>query len=171
MRKVGNNLQFSVGVEYTIHCLLHMMDMYGEKSISVKTLSEYQNLSETYLSKMFTKLTKAKIISSVPGVKGGYEFTKEPKDISFWDIIEAIEGKEHFFNCAEIRSQEILLDQDNLPKEFTHYPCLIKQVMWEGENKMKDYLKTKNLQWLYDMTKLKLEPDYFEEKKEWFMNK
>lgn len=164
-------MNFSVGVEYSIHCLLHMMEVEEGRSIGVKSLAEFQNLSETYLSKMFTKLVKAEIIKSAPGVKGGYIFAREPENISFWDVIEAIEGKEHFFYCREIRQNEILLDKNNLPDVYTKTPCLIMSVIWEGEEKMKEYLKTKNIQWLYDQTKKKIPGDVIVSKKEWFKNK
>ncbi|MBU3804424.1 MAG: Rrf2 family transcriptional regulator [Candidatus Cellulosilyticum pullistercoris] len=143
-------MKFSVGVEYALHCLLYMVNLEDSKSVRIRDLATFQGISETYLSKVYAKLTKSGIIKSVPGVKGGYALAKTPEKITFWDIVEAIEGNEHFFQCAEIRQNNILLDKDNLPDTHTKCPCLIKVVMLEAENEMKKYLETKTLAWLYD---------------------
>lgn len=143
-------MKFSVGVEYALHCLLYMVNIEEGKSVGIRDLATFQGISESYLSKVYTKLTKSGIIKSVPGVKGGYALAKNPEEITFLDVVEAIEGKEPFFQCAEIRQNNILLDKDNLPDSHTKNPCLIKVVMLEAENEMKKYLKTKTLWWLYD---------------------
>ena len=143
-------MKFSVGVEYALHCLLYMVNIEEGKSVGIRDLATFQGISESYLSKIYTKLTKSGIIKSVPGVKGGYALAKNPEEITFLDVVEAIEGKEPFFQCAEIRQNNVLVDKDNLPDSHTKHPCLIKVVMLEAENEMKKYLKTKTLWWLYD---------------------
>ncbi|WP_297638370.1 Rrf2 family transcriptional regulator [uncultured Clostridium sp.] len=143
-------MKFSVGVEYAMHCLLYMVKLEGNKSVGIKELAKFQGISETYLSKVYGKLSKSGIVKSVPGVKGGYALAKSAEDISFWDVVESIEGKEPFFQCAEIRQNNILVDKENLSEEYTSCPCLIKVVMVEAEEKMREYLKGKTLAWLYD---------------------
>jgi Rrf2 family protein len=143
-------MKFSVGVEYALHCLLYMVNMEEGKSVGIRDLATFQGISETYLSKVYAKLSKAGIIKSIPGVKGGYALARKAEDITFWDVVEAVEGKESFFQCAEIRQNNVLLDKDNLPDAYTKCPCLIKVVMVEAENEMKNYLSKKTLAWLYD---------------------
>ena len=108
-------LQFSVGVEYALHCLLYMVDLPSGKTVGIKDLAAFQGISETYLSKVYTKLRKAGIVKSIPGVKGGYELARTPENITFWNVVEAVEGSSPLFQCAEIRQNGILLDKDNLP--------------------------------------------------------
>ena len=120
------------------------------KSVGIRDLATFQGISETYLSKVYAKLSKTGIIKSIPGVKGGYALARKAEDITFWDVVEAVEGKESFFQCAEIRQNNVLLDKDNLPDAYTKCPCLIKVVMVEAENEMKNYLSKKTLAWLYD---------------------
>lgn len=48
-------------------------------------------------------------------MKGGYTLAKKAVEITFWDIVEAAEGKEPFFQYAEIRQNTVLLDKNNLP--------------------------------------------------------
>lgn len=161
-------MKFSVGVEYAMHCLLYMTDSPEGKSFGIKDLAAYQGVSETYLSKVFTRLKKAGILRSVPGVNGGYELAREPENISFWDIVEAVEGSESWFQCAEIRQKEILLDKNNLPESFTKCPCLIKVVMQEAEEQMQQYLRGKTLKWLREQVNDKIPVDYAQKTIEWF---
>ena len=163
-------MQFSIGVEYAIHCLLHVINIPKGKTVGIKDLATYQGISETYLSKVFTKLRKAGIVKSIPGVNGGYELARVPESISFWDVVEAIEGSAPLFQCAEIRQNEILLDKNNLPDAYTKCPCLIKVVMIEAENQMKEHLKSKTLGWLHEQVKNKVPMDHGSATFEWFNN-
>ena len=97
--------------------------------------------------KIFNKLKKGGIVISIPGVNGGYKLSKNANDITFWDIIEAVEGSSHMFQCKEIRKQNIL----NTKEDENSYTCdcIIKTVMIEAENKMRAELKEKTLEWLY----------------------
>ncbi|MGL4253993.1 MAG: RrF2 family transcriptional regulator [Fusobacteriaceae bacterium] len=165
-------MKLSVGVEYALHCLLYMVKLKDKQMAGIKELAEFQGISESYLSKVFTKLTKSGIVRAVPGVKGGYELARDASHISFWDVVEAIEGKEPFFHCAEIRQKTILVDQENLPDSYTKCPCTIKKVMLQGENEMKKYLSHKTLEWLYQEVYGKVLPKEAEEETlEWFMKK
>ncbi len=152
-------MQFSIGVEYAIHCLLYMTEMPSGKSVAIKELSTYQGVSETYLSKIYTKLRKSGIVKSVPGANGGYALAMTPERISFLDIVEAVEGTTPLFQCAEIRQNEILLDKNNLPDSYTKCPCLIKVVMLEAEEQMKIHLRSKTLGWLREQVDQKFPPN------------
>ncbi|MBN7772157.1 Rrf2 family transcriptional regulator [Clostridium aminobutyricum] len=163
-------MQFSIGVEYALHCMLYMVDIPSGTSVGIKDLATYQGVSETYLSKVYTKLRKAGIIKSIPGVNGGYELARAPENITFWDIVEAIEGSSPLFQCAEIRQNEILLDKNNLPDTHTKCPCLIKVVMLDAEEQMRQYLRNKTLAWLHDQVKNKIPEEHSKATMEWFNN-
>jgi Rrf2 family protein len=141
-------MQFSIGVEYAFHSLFYMVDIPERKTVGIRQIAELNGITESYLSKVFAKLRKAGIVRSITGVKGGYELARRSEDVSFWDIIEAIEGPSFFFQCAEIRKKNIFVDD---PSVFTDKcPCLIKVVIQEAEELFRDRLRTKSLRWLYD---------------------
>ncbi len=138
-------MQYSVGVEYCLHCLTYLVGQPPGETIALKDLASFQGVSETYLSKAFTKLSKKGIIRSSTGVKGGYELAKNANDINFWDIIEAIEGNSYIFRCHGILRNTAILDIS----DDRECPCLIKDIMHEAEDKMRDFLKSKSLMQLY----------------------
>jgi len=144
-------VQFSIGVEYAFHSLFYMIDIPDEKTIGIKRIAELHGLTETYLSKIFAKLGRAQIVKSIPGVKGGYALARSAEDISFWDIIEAVEGPAYLFQCAEIRKKNIFVDD---PSVFSDKcPCLIKVVIQDAEDAFRNSLRTKSLRWLFDQVR------------------
>ncbi len=138
-------MQMSIGVEYAFHSLIYMVGAKTGSTVAIKELAELNKLSESYLSKIFTKLRKAGIVRSVSGVNGGYELAKPADAISFWDVVEAVEGAAYLFQCAEVRQNNIFAET-NAPAASC--PCLIKVVMTDAEDVMRSYLKNKSLAWL-----------------------
>lgn len=163
-------MQYSIGVEYALHCLTYLIDLPGGASIGIKELATYQGVSETYLSKIFTKLAKAGIVRSMPGVKGGYQLAQCPQDISFWDVVEAIEGPTPIFRCTEIRQNCVLLKGEEIPDYIKCAPCTISVVMLEAEEQMRNYLKGKSLAWLHEALKEKIPQERQEATSRWFQN-
>ena len=164
-------MKFSIGVEYALHCILYMVNSEEGKATGIRDLATFQGISETYLSKVYAKLSKSGIIKSVPGVKGGYMLARSADEITFWNVVEAIEGSEPLFQCAEIRQNNILLDKNDLPDTHTKCPCLIKVVMLEAEDEMRKYLNNKTLGWLYNQVYNNILPKEMKKATiEWFNN-
>ncbi len=99
------------------------------KPVGVQQLAEKQNVSPTYLSKILTKLVKEGMINSISGANGGYTLSKNWEDISFLDIIHAIEGKTSLFDCCLYSDPE----------------CVIKEVMLSAEEKLENELSNKKI--------------------------
>lgn len=156
-------------VEYAIHSLVYFVGNPPGSTITIRDLSRFQNISETYLAKAFTKLKKSGIVRSNIGVKGGYSLAKSPDQITFLDIVLAVEGEISFFQCNGVRERCILVDQQNSPWRKGEL-CTIHQVMIETENKIKESLKAKNLQWLYETIKKESTSGLIEKSAVWFQN-
>lgn len=121
-------MKYSNATNYALHTMVHLMLQPGGSSVGVQELAAMQKLSPTYLSKILTKLTKAGLIESTPGAKGGYKISRTKDEISFLDVINAIEGETSLFDCS-----------------IHHEGCLIENVMRQAEENMKDELGAKLL--------------------------
>ncbi|MCM8788230.1 MAG: Rrf2 family transcriptional regulator [Candidatus Omnitrophica bacterium] len=75
--------------------------------ILLKHISDKQNISLKYLDHIFNELKNKGIIRRTTAKKGGYVLAKNPKDITLYDIISALEG---------IRSVECLEDAKLCPR-------------------------------------------------------
>lgn len=162
-------MPYTIGVEYALHCLVSLVNPPVNKPIAIKDLAEFQGVSVTYLSKIFTKLTKGNIIQSTPGVKGGYELRRPPEQITFYDVVEAIEGRQPIFKCKNIKEKGLIPQFTDQPTN--HIPCRINLTMLEAEQKMHDYLKQKTLLWLKNTLDKEFAPEIVERKQEWFINR
>lgn len=123
-------MKYSKATNYALHTMLYFMVLPSGKNIGVQQLAEMQKISPTYLSKILTKLVKAGMIQSTPGIKGGYKLIRNKADISFLEVIQATEGTASLFECG--------IGED-------HQGCLIQKVMTQAEQQMEDYLKTQKL--------------------------
>jgi Rrf2 family protein len=144
-------MAYSVGVEYSLHSLVYLIDNPTNTTFGIKELAEFQGISETYLSKIFGKLSKSGIVHSVPGVKGGYRLAKAPEFISFWDVVEAVEGSKPIFQCKNVSSKSILRRKENtecMDCDSANPTCIINISMLRAEEKMRQELRSKTLKWL-----------------------
>jgi Rrf2 family protein len=123
-------LKYSQATNYALHTMLYFVALPLGKTIGVQQLAALQALSPTYLSKILTKLVKAGLIESTPGIHGGYKLTKKKEDLSFLDVIHAIEGTASLFHCGA---------------GLQHDACLIQHVMMDAEQRLEDYLQDRKL--------------------------
>ncbi len=65
---------------------------YGKGPMSLKEVSQKQQLSETYLEQIIAHLRKAGLVTSIRGAQGGYELSKKPEDITVGEVIKILEG-------------------------------------------------------------------------------
>ncbi|EPY03732.1 transcriptional regulator [Paenibacillus alvei TS-15] len=122
-------MKFTKATNYALHTMLMLIEASNVKPVGVQQLAESQCVSPTYLSKILTRLVKAGMIESISGANGGYRLTRHRDDITFLDIIHAIEGSTSLFECNFVHGEE----------------CLIQAVMKEAEEKMENHLKNKKL--------------------------
>lgn len=123
-------VKYSQATNYALHTMLHFIALPAGTTLGVQQLAALLSLSPTYLSKILTRLVKAGLIGSTPGVHGGYSLAKAGAELSFLDVIEAIEGTASLFHCGA-----------GLP----HDACLIQQVMRDAEQQLESYLRERKL--------------------------
>ena len=69
--------------------------------VSLKDIAEREHLSEKYLEQIVNQLSKAGLVKSLRGAKGGYILTREADKITVEDILKATEGSLAPVACAE----------------------------------------------------------------------
>lgn len=135
----------STGVEYALHCLLHLTDKpVGVDEASVRDLAELQGLSVEYVAKLFTKLHKAGLAVATEGARGGFKLARAAHSISVLQVVEAIDGPKPLFDCREIRSRCVVYDA-NTAKQASKGVCSIHAIMLDAEKRMKEVLQSQTL--------------------------
>jgi len=92
-------MQITRETDYAIRCVLHL-SQDPDKVIMVDTIARDKKIPKSFLAKILQKLSKAGIVKSFRGVKGGYQLDKHPSEISLLNLIESIEGPVLMNECA-----------------------------------------------------------------------
>lgn len=98
-------MKMSEGVEWTAHACVLLAALPKGVGLPANALAEFHSLAPAYMAKHMQALTRAGVVESVRGARGGYRLARAPSSITLWDILEAIEGEEPAFRCSEIRQQ------------------------------------------------------------------
>jgi len=136
----------SAGVEYGLHCLLYLTGSSGkEAQPSVRDLADLQGVPVEFLAKLFTKLSRAGLVKATEGVRGGFTLARPAGEISFQDVVEAIDGDKQLFECREIRTRCAVFDAE-APLWATKGVCSIHAIMLAAEKSMRDELASHSLE-------------------------
>jgi Rrf2 family protein len=161
---------YSAGVEYGIHCLANMLDEDGQTIVmSVKEAAKLQGVPYEYLGKIFTQFSKAGILKSSQGRKGGFELAKCPKEITVLHIVQAIDGQKSVFDCKEIRQRMAVFSED-LPTWVCSSMCGIHSVMKRAQIQMEQELNKHTISMLSQQMYAKSHPNFGAEIQQWFIS-
>ncbi len=155
MKREETNIQFSKSTDYALHALIHLAHSERRHNVGIRELSAALGVSESYLSKIMSKLRQDGIVRAVPGANGGYELARPAGQITFLEVIQVIEGRQQLFECSNLNSQQ----HRWIAEEKTAEPlrggrdrgeCLVKKVMDGAERHLYQYLREHTIQSVLD---------------------
>lgn len=92
-------MHFSLSSEYAIHGLVFLaINSPGEVTM-LADVSRALKVPESTFRKVFQTLARSGIVNAYRGAKGGYSLARAPQDITFRDIVEAVEGGSPIYHC------------------------------------------------------------------------
>lgn len=97
-------MKLSTKGRYGIKAMVDLAIHYGMDPVSIKSISERQNISEYYLEQLFSPLRKASLIRSVRGAQGGYVLNRKPEEITVYELMEVLEGPVEISTCIDDKS-------------------------------------------------------------------
>lgn len=87
-------LKISDAANLGIHALAYMAEQYAQRRpVATAEAADAFSVSANHLSKVLQRLTRAGLVKSIRGPKGGFVLAKDPKDITLKNIYEAIDGE------------------------------------------------------------------------------
>jgi len=91
-------------VEYSLRALVTLAFHHGQP-VTVQHVSKKAKIPAPYLSKLMQTLVRAGLVRSRRGVGGGFVLSKEPAEITIWDIVQAVDPVKRIESCPlEIES-------------------------------------------------------------------
>lgn len=152
-------------VEWALHCCSVMAGMSSDVYLSTKALAQFHGVPKEYLSKALQSLSQAGIVEGTLGPKGGYRLARKPQEITFLDVVVAVEGDQSSFRCTEIRGKNPCLPADTaFPK-----PCGVAKVMWRADEAWRAELRKVSLADLMDDLLKDVPMEALEEARDWFL--
>jgi Rrf2 family protein len=94
-------MQLSRKADYALRAVKHLSSLPKGKLGSINSIAAAEAIPREFLAKILKDLTRGGILVSFQGVTGGYRLNHAPRDISFLDVIETIEGPVHINLCTE----------------------------------------------------------------------
>ncbi len=127
-------LQISRRIEYGTRAMVYLASLPDGITTSFREIAKKMVIPEDFLAKILKTLVKAKLVKSTRGSHGGYSLARPAKDVSFLEIIEAVEGPVAVNLCTSPTHDGC---------EFVGR-CTMMSVWQEGQNQMVElYRKTR----------------------------
>ncbi|MDR3048738.1 MAG: Rrf2 family transcriptional regulator [Elusimicrobiota bacterium] len=77
---------------YALSCIMFMgKNKASKKQVTITELSDRLEISKIYLEQVFALLKRAKLVTSTKGAQGGYSLSKQPKNMTVYEILYATE--------------------------------------------------------------------------------
>jgi len=154
-------------VEWVLHCCAILAGLPDGRYLSTKALAELHGLPKEYLSKALQSLSQAGLVHSTLGPSGGYRLARPPAELTFLDIVEAVEGKSRTFVCADIRA-----NNPCRPKGYCDSsPCAVARIMWEADEAWRQKLRDVTLADLGEILSRETPPAIWKDTFEWVLKR
>ena len=85
-------LQISRKIDYGLRAMIHLAGLPAGRIASLQDLSVTLHIPREFLAKILKVLTARGLVRSSRGAHGGYQLALQPREISFLEVIEAVEG-------------------------------------------------------------------------------
>ncbi|MBI3184240.1 MAG: Rrf2 family transcriptional regulator [Myxococcales bacterium] len=100
-----HTLQISRKIEYGLRAMLFLAALPRGMVVPLREISRRMGAPGEFLAKILKKLAGAGLVLAARGVRGGYALALPAAEISFLDVIEAVEGPVTVNLCTDPHGQ------------------------------------------------------------------
>jgi len=115
--------------DYALRLAVNLAKHHGDGAVATRVLAEDEDVSYQLACKLMQKMSKAGLVQSDMGPKGGFRLGRSPEDIAILDVIEAVQGP--------LRLNRCLLNDDVCSRQAV---CPVRAKMKELQEQMDQYL-------------------------------
>lgn len=127
-------LQISRKVDYALRAVIYLSLLQDSRPASVKEIATRRRVPQKFLEKIIKDLIRAELVCSHRGAHGGYTLKRPAEQISFRDVIEAVEGPIALNVCVtEQRDCSVLAS------------CNMQRIWQEGQRRMLEFFSDTTL--------------------------
>ena len=92
-------MKLSTKCRYGARAVVEIALNYENGPVKRKTISLNQDISDSYLENILLSLKSSGIISTTRGPNGGYVLRRPPSEITFLEVVKALEGDISTVDC------------------------------------------------------------------------
>ncbi len=107
-------MKISTKGRYGLIAIMDMAIFSKSDIVTLKSISERQNISERYLEQIFSALKKGGIVKAKKGPQGGYYLDEETYQFTLYDILKVLEGDLEIVNIEKKTNEMESFLCDNL---------------------------------------------------------
>jgi len=93
-------LKLTKKADYGLIAMRHLAQRSGLGACSAKDLAQIYGMPHEALAKILQRLTKAGLLVSQYGTNGGYTLARDPRTITAFEVIRAIDGPLFMTSCS-----------------------------------------------------------------------
>lgn len=135
-------LRISRKIDYGLRAMIYLSSLPSGSVVPFREIARQMEVPEDFLAKILKTLVDQGLVKSARGPHGGYALGRSPVDISFLDVIEAVEGPIALNVCLD--------GDDTCGRSST---CTMVSVWKAGQERMLDVYRQAKL------SELTLKPD------------
>ena len=98
-------LKLTKKADYALMAMKHLAEHAPTGALSAKDISDAYHIPQEALAKILQRLAKAQLLTSQHGINGGYTLARDPKTISAFEVIQAIDGPLFITACVTVRGE------------------------------------------------------------------
>lgn len=121
-------MQVSRKVDYALRAIIYLSQQRDARPVPVKEIASHRRIPRKFLEKIIQDLIRAELVRSHRGAHGGYTLARTPDQVSFRDVIEAVEGPISLNICVTDRQDCSVLSS-----------CNMQRIWQEGQRRMLEY--------------------------------
>jgi Rrf2 family protein len=124
---------------YALHALIVLAEHGGKGPMLIADIADEANLPRKFLEQILVDLKKRGIVRSVRGRAGGYLLGRSSKDVTFAEIIRAIDGPLALSPCVSATAYQKCDDCDD------EQTCAIRKVLLAARDATAQVLESRTL--------------------------
>ena len=99
-------LKLTKKADYGLMAMKHLAEHADHGACSAKDVAEAYGIPQEALAKILQRLAKVGLVQSQHGMNGGYLLARDPRTISAFEVIKAIDGPLFITSCVTSAGRE-----------------------------------------------------------------
>ena len=85
-------MQITRQADYAMRAVAYLSNLGPEQRAATSQIAEDQQIPPSFLAKIVSQLSVAGLLQTSRGARGGVSLARTPEEISFLEVVEAIDG-------------------------------------------------------------------------------